>query len=155
MIFWKGSWFARKRTIHAISLYLKMPYYILVTAEAWKCFRCNLTFKEEPHAKLHEEISKHSVSSVKIITAWRFFLNQEFIFVFSVSAGGGIRTHEPLKERITPWSRSWVLLGWPGFDTPAFLIPESEYITEVGNLWFSKSIWKKSWLTINKFFKIS
>ncbi|KAG0511595.1 MAG: hypothetical protein NPMRD1_130026 [Nitrosopumilales archaeon] len=38
-----------------------------MSLEAWKCFRCNLTFKEEPHAKLHEEISSHSVSSVKII----------------------------------------------------------------------------------------
>ncbi|MEE8178494.1 MAG: hypothetical protein V3T63_00785 [Nitrosopumilaceae archaeon] len=38
-----------------------------MSLEAWKCFRCNLTFKEEPHAKLHEEISSHSVSFVKII----------------------------------------------------------------------------------------
>jgi hypothetical protein len=39
---------------------------IWLSAEAWKCFRCNLTFKEEPHAKLHEELSKHSVRTVKI-----------------------------------------------------------------------------------------
>ena len=38
-------------------------------SSAWKCFRCDLTFKEEDHAKLHEEISQHSVRSVKIITA--------------------------------------------------------------------------------------
>ena len=46
-----------------------MPYYILVTAEAWKCFRCNLTFKEEDHARLHREISKHSVSEIDLVTA--------------------------------------------------------------------------------------
>jgi hypothetical protein len=36
---------------------------------AWKCFRCDLTFKEEDHAKLHQDISNHSVRSVKAITA--------------------------------------------------------------------------------------
>jgi hypothetical protein len=40
-----------------------------VSSEVWKCFRCNLTFKEEPPAKLHEEISRHSVSFVKLIDA--------------------------------------------------------------------------------------
>jgi hypothetical protein len=40
-----------------------------VSSEVWKCFRCNLTFKEEPPAKLHEEISRHSVSIVKLIDA--------------------------------------------------------------------------------------
>ncbi len=41
----------------------------IVSSEEWKCYRCNLTFKEEPHAKLHEEISSHSVSTVKSIEA--------------------------------------------------------------------------------------
>ena len=50
-------------------LYMQICRIISVSAEAWKCFRCDLTFKEEDHAKLHEEISKHSVSSVKVITA--------------------------------------------------------------------------------------
>ena len=36
---------------------------------AWKCFRCNLSFKEEEVASLHKEISNHSVSKVKTITA--------------------------------------------------------------------------------------
>ena len=39
-----------------------------MSSSAWKCFRCDLTFKEEEHAKLHKEISKHSVSSVKVLT---------------------------------------------------------------------------------------
>ncbi|HSB50748.1 MAG TPA: hypothetical protein VLC72_05420 [Nitrosopumilaceae archaeon] len=34
---------------------------------AWKCFRCNLTFKDENLAKMHREISKHSVSKVKAL----------------------------------------------------------------------------------------
>ncbi|MEK0319434.1 MAG: hypothetical protein QQN43_07625 [Nitrosopumilus sp.] len=34
---------------------------------AWKCFRCNLTFREEDVAKIHREISKHSVSKVKVL----------------------------------------------------------------------------------------
>jgi len=40
-----------------------------MTSSAWKCYRCDLTFKEEDLAKLHKEISKHTVSSIKIITA--------------------------------------------------------------------------------------
>lgn len=40
-----------------------------MTSSAWKCFRCDLTFKEEGHAKLHQDISKHSVRTVKVITA--------------------------------------------------------------------------------------
>jgi len=34
---------------------------------AWKCFRCNLTFKDEKVAALHKQISKHSVTKVKAI----------------------------------------------------------------------------------------
>ena len=41
----------------------------IVSSEVWKCFRCNLTFKEEPLAKLHEEISRHSVRTEKLIDA--------------------------------------------------------------------------------------
>ncbi|MFB5625847.1 MAG: hypothetical protein ACE5RQ_03650 [Nitrosopumilus sp.] len=36
---------------------------------AWKCFRCNLSFKDEQVASLHKQISNHSVSKVKAITA--------------------------------------------------------------------------------------
>jgi len=35
----------------------------------WKCFRCNLTFKEKNLAEIHTEISKHSVTKVKTIVA--------------------------------------------------------------------------------------
>ena len=36
---------------------------------AWKCFRCNLSFKDEEVANLHKQISDHSVSKVKALTA--------------------------------------------------------------------------------------
>ena len=50
-------------------LYMEKYCSLIVSSEVWKCFRCNLTFKEEQLAKLHEEISKHSVSSEKLIDA--------------------------------------------------------------------------------------
>lgn len=37
------------------------------TTTVWKCFRCELLFKKEQHAKIHQEISKHSVSRVKAV----------------------------------------------------------------------------------------
>ncbi len=40
-----------------------------MSSSAWKCFRCDLTFKEEVYAKVHQDISKHSVRTVKVITA--------------------------------------------------------------------------------------
>jgi len=33
----------------------------------WKCFRCNLTFKDENIADIHKEISNHSITKVKPI----------------------------------------------------------------------------------------
>ena len=36
---------------------------------AWKCFRCNLSFRDEQVAKMHKEISEHSVSKIKSIIA--------------------------------------------------------------------------------------
>ncbi len=35
----------------------------------WKCFRCNLSFKDEEIAEVHKQISKHSVSKEKTIFA--------------------------------------------------------------------------------------
>jgi len=40
-----------------------------MTEEVWKCFRCNLIFKDKDHAKLHEDITKHPVSSEKQLEA--------------------------------------------------------------------------------------
>ena len=36
---------------------------------AWKCYRCNLIFKEEAHAILHKDISNHSVSKIGLVVA--------------------------------------------------------------------------------------
>ena len=33
---------------------------------AWKCYRCNLSFKDENVANIHKQISNHSVSKVRI-----------------------------------------------------------------------------------------
>ena len=35
----------------------------------WKCFRCNLTFKNEEMADVHKQITNHSVSKEKAIFA--------------------------------------------------------------------------------------
>ncbi len=40
-----------------------------MTTESWKCFRCNLTFKEEQVADIHKEISAHSVTKIKSVVA--------------------------------------------------------------------------------------
>jgi len=35
----------------------------------WKCFRCNLSFKDENIADIHKKISNHSITKVKVIAA--------------------------------------------------------------------------------------
>ena len=35
---------------------------------AWKCYRCNLTFREESHAIIHNDISSHSTRQIELIT---------------------------------------------------------------------------------------
>ena len=35
----------------------------------WKCFRCNLSFKDYQLAEMHKKISEHSVTKVKSIVA--------------------------------------------------------------------------------------
>jgi len=32
---------------------------------AWKCYRCDLTFKEKSIATIHKEISKHPVGQIE------------------------------------------------------------------------------------------
>ena len=34
--------------------------------ESWKCFRCDLVFGTEGHARLHVEISGHSVARLRL-----------------------------------------------------------------------------------------
>ena len=35
----------------------------------WKCYRCNLSFKDEDVAEIHKQISTHSVTKIKTIVA--------------------------------------------------------------------------------------
>lgn len=38
-----------------------------MSAKAWKCYRCNLTFTDEFHADLHEDLSRHQVREIQIV----------------------------------------------------------------------------------------
>ncbi len=38
-----------------------------VSTKAWKCYRCNLTFTDEYHASLHEDLSKHNVREIEMV----------------------------------------------------------------------------------------
>ena len=38
-----------------------------MTELSWKCFRCNLSFKEKDVAEIHKQISNHSVTKVKTL----------------------------------------------------------------------------------------
>lgn len=40
-----------------------------MTEITWKCFRCNLSFKDPALAEMHKEISSHSVSKIKSLAA--------------------------------------------------------------------------------------
>lgn len=35
----------------------------------WKCYRCDLAFKSEEHARMHAEIAGHSITKVKAVAA--------------------------------------------------------------------------------------
>ena len=47
---------------------LFMPV-LFMSEMIWKCFRCNLSFKDDQIAEMHKEISTHSVTKVKSIVA--------------------------------------------------------------------------------------
>ena len=34
---------------------------------AWKCYRCDLIFREESHAIIHRDISKHPAQQIKLV----------------------------------------------------------------------------------------
>jgi len=40
---------------------------LLMSELIWKCFRCNLTFKDTELARMHKEISSHSITKIKAI----------------------------------------------------------------------------------------
>ena len=35
----------------------------------WKCFRCNLSFKDKELAEMHEKIENHSTTKIKTLVA--------------------------------------------------------------------------------------
>jgi len=51
------------------NLYNKKSTCLSVTKESWKCFRCNLCFKNEEHGKIHEEITSHHIRIIKSLIA--------------------------------------------------------------------------------------
>jgi len=50
-------------------LYKEFVRILCVTELIWKCFRCNLSFKDEDVAEIHKQISNHSVTKVKSLVA--------------------------------------------------------------------------------------
>ncbi|MGQ0605329.1 MAG: hypothetical protein ACT4OD_00020 [Candidatus Nitrosotenuis sp.] len=40
-----------------------------MSARVWKCYRCNLIFRDESAAQLHKELSNHNIATVEIIEA--------------------------------------------------------------------------------------
>jgi len=47
----------------------KLCLYLTMSEMVWKCFRCNLTFKDKNLAEMHKEISSHSITKVKTLVA--------------------------------------------------------------------------------------
>ena len=45
----------------------KLCPYLTMSDMVWKCFRCNLSFKDKNLAKIHKEISNHSITKVKTL----------------------------------------------------------------------------------------
>ena len=40
-----------------------------MNSKAWKCYRCNLIFREESHALLHKDITNHLASEIGLVVA--------------------------------------------------------------------------------------
>jgi len=53
-------------TNRAHFLNMKNELLYVMSMTAWKCYRCNLTFKEESHVAMHKEISRHDARQVEI-----------------------------------------------------------------------------------------
>lgn len=35
----------------------------------WKCYRCDLSFRDEAHARMHEEVSGHAPTKLRAVAA--------------------------------------------------------------------------------------
>ncbi|MGQ0772183.1 MAG: hypothetical protein ACT4NT_05375 [Nitrososphaerota archaeon] len=40
-----------------------------MSAKVWKCFRCNLVFRDESLAELHKTLCNHNTTSIDVIEA--------------------------------------------------------------------------------------
>ncbi len=49
--------------------YMQFMHTLVMSEMIWKCFRCNLSFKDDKLAEMHKEISDHSITKVKTIVA--------------------------------------------------------------------------------------
>jgi len=49
--------------------YKQFPHTRGMSEMVWKCYRCNLSFKDDQLAEMHKKISEHSVTKVKSIVA--------------------------------------------------------------------------------------
>ena len=49
--------------------YKEIMFIMYMSEVVWKCFRCNLSFKDEKVADIHKKISEHSVTKVKAMLA--------------------------------------------------------------------------------------
>jgi hypothetical protein len=50
-------------------LYKQFTHILVMSELIWKCFRCNLSFKDDNLAEMHKNISNHSVTKVKSLVA--------------------------------------------------------------------------------------
>ena len=50
-------------------LYIEKEAKYSMPSKTWKCFRCNLCFKNEEHGKIHEEITSHHIRIIKSLIA--------------------------------------------------------------------------------------
>jgi len=46
-------------------LYIKKDTLCSMPNETWKCFRCNLSFKNEEISNIHKEITSHRITITK------------------------------------------------------------------------------------------
>lgn len=50
-------------------LYKEFMPMVSMSETGWKCYRCNLTFKDISLAEMHKQISDHSITKIKTLVA--------------------------------------------------------------------------------------